>query len=254
MKKFGLIGNNISYSKSPLVHQKIAKSLNNRLEYCLLDVKENELEGLIKSLKNNNYQGFNVTIPYKETIIKYLDILTIRAQKIGAVNTIYLNSNGLVVGDNTDYEGFKVLFEKSSYQKNDRIIVLGSGGASKAVCNVLKDLTIDYKIVSRTPHKGYLSYQDLEKEFFDLIINTTPLGSQQYLNESPLDLNLSKNKKVIDLIYSPVNTPLMLSAKYSVNGLIMLIVQALYAQSLWFDFLIDDNILNHVINKIKDDI
>lgn len=234
MNKYGLIGYNISYSKSPFIHQQIAKTYNRKIIYDLIDIKESEITKYLKLLSENKYSGFNVTIPYKESIIKYLDELTPRASKIGAVNTIYYKDNKLI-GDNTDYYGFKILLESATNNFNQTFIVLGTGGASKAVCCVLKDLNIKHHIVSRTLKDGVITYQDIKNIKYDAIIQTTPVGSTQMLNKSVLASEYVKDKLLIDLIYEPKETLMMSYTKCAFNGYIMLIAQALKAQDIWFN-------------------
>ena len=260
MKTLGLIGHPLNHSKSPKLHQIIGNYLNRHIDYQLFDIADiSDVKLLIDGLKKGTYNGFNVTIPYKETIIPFLDVLTPKAQKIGAVNTIYLKDD-LVIGDNTDYAGFQYLFEKQIkiYNPNG-IVILGSGGAAKACYTVCKDFGYDPFVVSRQTKSGesfdkVISYKDLEHTKYDLIINATPIGMYPNNTLSPLEQDLVKDKYVIDLIYNPLPTTLMTNTDHSIGGLDMLIVQALESQKIWFneDSHINDDILRHTKEHLNE--
>src|SRR5690554_545147 len=239
MNKFGLIGNNISYSLSPKLHHIIADKTNYKLSYELIDIKEEEISKYLNLLKEKEFTGFNVTIPYKETIIKYLDVISPRASKIKAVNTIYLNKDGKLVGDNTDYYGFSELLKTNNVLKDiKKAYILGTGGAAKTVFHVLTDNDIETVNVTRdinntTGFKNLITYEDFKKiKEVDLVVNCTPVGS--ILNKGiPIHRSKQTIKKVVDLIYNPLNTELMDLGLESYNGIIMLIYQAIKAQAIW---------------------
>ncbi|HRF70979.1 MAG TPA: hypothetical protein PKV66_06085 [Candidatus Pelethenecus sp.] len=133
MKKYGLLGEKLSHSYSPTIHNFIFESLNIEASYTLLEVKEEELNSYIEALRNNEYHGFNVTIPYKKTILKYLDFIDAKAETIGSVNTVYLK-DGKVCGTNTDYDGFlETIVYHNLDVKHKNCYILGTGGASLAV-------------------------------------------------------------------------------------------------------------------------
>ncbi|VEU80350.1 shikimate dehydrogenase family protein [Haploplasma axanthum] len=247
MNNYGLLGNNISYSKSSELHRVIAKYFGFEVNYELIDIKEESLE---KYLKNKFYQGFNVTKPYKETIIKYLDELSLISKKTGAVNTIYYKNNKLY-GDNTDYYGFKYLISYYNIDiKNKRIAILGTGGAAKVIHYYLKKYTSDVYYISRTRKDNLtISYAEFPKYDFDIIINATPIGTFPNINESPISSEYVNNKIIIDLTYNPRETKLMSYTKDSYNGLIMLIVQALYASKKWGN---EVKINKRIVNEIKE--
>lgn len=254
MKVFGLIGHPLGHSKSPKLHKIIASYFSRQLVYKLFDMDHiDKVKPLIEGLKNGIYHGFNVTIPYKEAVLPFLDIITPKAQKIGAVNTIYFKDNQ-VIGDNTDYDGFLYLIKQQSIiKKIMNPIILGSGGAAKSSYAVLKDLGFDPVVVSRNPKDNVhfnhiISYDKLPSYSYDLVVNTTPIGMHPNINQSPLDESLVHDKFVIDLIYNPLETTLMKYAKHSIGGLDMLIVQAFKAQNIWFgeEKELKDDILNHI--------
>lgn len=239
MNKYGLIGNNISYSLSPKLHSLIAEKCGYELNYELIDISENEIDKYLKLLIKKEYLGFNVTIPYKEKIIKHLDLIKEKALKIGAVNTVYLNEDGFIVGDNTDYDGFLKLLETNKILKGvKKAYILGTGGAAKTAFHVLNDKKIEIVVVSRGKNevKGFnkvISYDEFKgiKEV-ELLINCTPVGG--ILNKGiPVKKSQQTILKIVDLIYNPLKTELMSLSEKSFNGLLMLIYQALESQYIW---------------------
>lgn len=255
MMTFGLIGHNISYSKSPRIHAYMAHQINIPFRYELLDIEKNQLRETIQLLKRGQYQGFNVTIPYKTDVLAYVDQLTDHAKRIGAVNTIYLK-DGKIMGDNTDYAGFKGLLAFNNiHVKKKEVYVLGTGGAAKAVYAVLTDLGAYVTVVSRNPQLSkrfsrVIGYQSIDPKAFDIIVNATPVGTYPHLNDSPIDVQLVKHKTVIDLIYRPEHTMLVQHAKRGVGGLDMLIIQAIHSEMDWFEKKI--HIKHHLIKEIKE--
>lgn len=236
MLRFGLIGKNISYSKSPKIHQVLAKHAHIDISYDLLDVDRTGISVLIEQLKLGDYHGFNVTQPYKEFIMKYIDVLTPQAKKIQAVNTVYIK-DGFVVGDNTDYDGFLGLLQKKYIDvSKKRIYILGTGGAAKACYHVLKDLDTNPIYVTRDPLKvnaETITYETLYQTDSDLLIHTTPVGTYPHVNETILNQAYVKDKVVIDLIYNPLKTQIIKDAKKGFNGLDMLMLQAIKSFSIW---------------------
>ncbi len=252
MMKYGLIGENISYSLSPKLHNLIAFKSGYSINYEIIDIKEEELSIYIELLKEGIYEGFNITIPYKEKVIQYLDKLTEQAKNIGAVNTVFLNDDGLVVGDNTDYYGFSKLLENNNILNNKikDAYILGSGGAAKTVYHVLTKHNINCIIVSRNKRhvKGFphvISYEDLEKiKHIELLINCTPVGTHPK-GGMPIKFVNQVFDVIIDLIYNPLRTDLMRLSSKSINGLEMLIYQAIESQKImrkaFYDVVKDDD-------------
>lgn len=234
---FGLIGNHISYSQSPVIHQKLGKLINEDIEYKILDIEEHQLGIYIDKLKSGEFQGFNVTKPYKECFFDYLDELSEVAKDIQAINTIYIK-DGKIIGDNTDVYGFEYLLDVNQIDvENKRVLILGTGGASKAVAYVLKNKGAKYQYASRIKDKKrdqkVISYDEINPYDFDIYINTTPVGTYPDIKSSPLHRDKISNQIVIDLIYNPKITEFMSYANQSVNGLMMLIAQAIQSESLW---------------------
>ena len=234
MKRFGLLGEKLSHSYSPTIHNFIYESCHIDASYSLLECKEGELGNYIAELKKGTYQGFNVTIPYKKTIIPYLDELDEKATKIGSVNTVYVRA-GKVYGTNTDYDGFLETIGHYRIEiKNKECYILGTGGASLAVHHVLKDLQGKCYVVSRNPKGNQLGYEELSKRKIDILINTTPVGMYPNTDDSPVSKQVAKQaKEVIDIIFNPSITKLLQEAGSSKNGLYMLMLQAIRAEEIW---------------------
>lgn len=240
MKTFGLIGKNISYSFSRTYFTEKFKKENIDAKYYNFDLEEiNQFRDVIKEMPD--LQGLNVTIPYKQEIIIFLDDLAPEAKEIGAVNTIKVNGNRLI-GYNTDYIGFSESIKPLLKSHHNKALILGTGGASKAIAYALRKLDIEYKFVSRDSGKGKLSYNDLSEEIIkdhNIIINTTPVGTFPDVEEYPKFPvgYLTKNHLVYDLIYNPEITQLLALAKKQgatvKNGLKMLELQAESAWNIW---------------------
>lgn len=241
MKTYGLIGYPLEHSFSgKYFAEKFEKENIQNCEYQLFPI-ENIQEFV--NLKKQNIAGLNVTIPYKEQVIPYLDELDEHANAIGAVNVIQIK-NGKTKGYNSDYYGFKdSLLDFLPKDFNSKALVLGTGGASKAIKQVLVDLSISFNIVSRKDGFDF-TYAELNERpeilaDFHLIINTTPLGTYPKVEEKP---NLpyqaiTKNHFIYDLVYNPSETAFMKAGASqganTINGLEMLIGQAEKSWEIW---------------------
>lgn len=241
-KKFGLLGKNISYSFSKKYFtEKFKKIGANHFAYKNFDVETVEDFKKIVS-ETKNLKGMNVTIPYKEAIIPHLSKLSKNAEIIGAVNTISISKKGTLKGHNTDYYGFKKSLKPLLQKHHYKALILGTGGASKAVAYALRKLNIEYDFVSRNPSEYEFSYEELNQDVFNdyqIIINTTPVGTFPNINDCPpLDYNLFTNKHIAyDLVYNPSETKFLQAAKAKgatvKNGWDMLVFQAEKAWKIW---------------------
>lgn len=243
MYKLGLIGKNISYSFSrAYFKKKFETDQITNVFYENFDIENISLfPSVIKNTKG--LKGLNVTIPYKEAVIPYLDKLNKKAKQIGAVNTIKITKKNKLIGYNTDYYGFKkALFPfLKPYHKN--ALILGTGGASKAIAFSLKKLNINYDYVSRNASNGIeFTYETLTEEIIkthQIIINSTPLGTFPNVEGCPnIPYNGITNKHILfDLIYNPEETAFLKKGKEKgatiINGLNMLKLQAEKAWSIW---------------------
>ena len=239
MRYFGLIGERLDYSFSKgYFAEKFEKENIPDCQYELYEIPSIEL--FPKLIKTNSFSGLNVTIPYKEVIIPYLDELDESAEEIGAVNTVAFEGNRLK-GYNTDIIGFEEsVMELIGNDKVEKALVLGTGGASKAIQYVLKKLDIKPCVVSRT--KGDIRYEELSEEQLiesTLIINCTPLGTHPKIKESPPILydHIGRKHLLYDLVYNPTTTRFMQHGidhgSCVKNGLEMLHLQADRSWEIW---------------------
>jgi shikimate dehydrogenase len=242
MSKFGLIGKQIDYSfsKAYFTNKFNTEGLQHTYENFDLDAIEDFPE-IVRATQN--LKGLNVTIPYKESIIPYLSSLDTTAQDIGAVNTIKIMNDGNLIGYNTDYYGFKKSIEPYLKSNHKKALILGTGGASKAIAFALKKLGINYNYVSRTASGiADYTYETVTEALIDehhIIINCTPLGTYPQTNACPLipyDA-ITKSHLLYDLIYNPEETKFLTIGKLKgakiCNGLEMLELQADKAWSIW---------------------
>ncbi len=242
MRKFGLIGYSLKHSFSKSYFEKKFTSLKiDDASYNNFELKNIEdLKEIIRI--NSSILGLNVTIPYKQSVIPYLDEIDAEAMKIGSVNVIKYR-NQKMIGFNTDHLGFKKSLLDWIPNKNFSALVLGSGGSSNAICYSLKKLKIPYKIVSRLSGKSTISYDELLKTNYlinhNLIINTTPLGMYPNVDTLP-NLNfdqINSNHYVFDLVYNPEETKLLSITKRNgaivKNGYDMLVNQAELSWEIW---------------------
>ncbi|MBD0833266.1 shikimate dehydrogenase family protein [Aestuariibaculum sediminum] len=243
MNKLGLLGRNISYSFSrSYFKKKFEDEQIHNTTYENFDIPS--IDDLPKILINTKgLKGFNVTIPYKQEVIPYLDKLNKKAKAIGAVNTIRVTKKGKLIGYNTDCYGFKKSLKPHLKKHHKSALILGTGGASKAVAYSLDKLGISYKYVSRSASKGVeYTYKDLTESIIKdnkVIVNCTPLGTFPNIENRPdIPYNGITSKHILfDLIYNPEETTfLKLGKKHqakTINGLNMLIFQAEKAWSIW---------------------
>lgn len=246
-KKYGLLGEHLSHSFSPQIHKSLAD-----YQYDLYEVGKEELSEWVKS---NDLAGFNVTIPYKQVIMKYCDRLSELALLIGAVNTVVWLPDGTLYGDNTDYYGFEYMLSLLSLDvKDKKALVLGSGGASKTVQAVLKNLGAQVIVVSREGENNY-SNINLHKDAF-LIVNTTPVGMYPDTGKSLVNLSdFPECCGVCDVIYNPAKTDLLLQAEALgipfINGLSMLVAQAKRAAEVFTGAMLSDNVTEKIRAQVE---
>lgn len=260
-KIVGLIGYPLGHSISPQMHNTAFKFLGLNYEYLAFEVHPNDLIKALDGFKATHIAGFNVTIPFKEKIVEYLDEVTKLARLIGAVNTVE-NQEGRLIGYNTDGPGFiESIREEAGFDpKGKKSVVLGAGGAGKAVSLMLahegakevtimdidekkaKDLSLYLNAHFGTKTLGILpSSQELQTKIKEanLLVNATPIGMHPNIDASPLDKNIELHPKLLvyDLVYNPAKTKLMEKAEKAgaktVSGLGMLIRQGALAFSIF---------------------
>ena len=238
--KYGLIGKDISYSfsKKYFTQKFINEGLNN-CSYENYDI--NSISELLEVINDTKIKGLNVTIPYKESVIELLNHIDPIAKKIGAVNTIKIDKQNKLLGYNTDYIGFKQSLE-SNISNQKRALILGTGGASKAIVYALKTLNIKTLLVSRKKREESINYEDISNQVIKdhtIIINCTPLGTYPNIEECPKIpyQYITERHLCYDLIYNPIKTKfLILSEKEGasiINGNEMLENQAIESWKIW---------------------
>jgi shikimate dehydrogenase len=245
---FGLLGEKLSHSYSPMIHAMLSD-----YTYKLFEKSPGEVESFLKS---GSFNGLNVTIPYKKTAMAYCDELSDRAREIGSVNTIVRREDGSLFGDNTDYFGFSYMIKKSGVNiSGKKALVLGSGGAGLTVRAVLRDFNAAGIItVSR---RGEDNYNNLHKHFdADILVNTTPVGMYPDNGRSIVRLReFDKLSGVFDLIFNPDKTELLLEAEVlgipRSNGLRMLVAQAAKAAELFSGVRTDSADIDKITGVIR---
>ena len=239
MSKYGCIGKKLTHSFSKEIHAKLAD-----YNYTLIELTEEELPSF---LTRKEFCAVNVTIPYKQTVIPFLDELSDIARRIGAVNTI-VNRDGKLYGYNTDYYGMKALTIRAGLAFNGKkVLVLGTGGTSKTACVLAADLgTAEVLTVSRRESAEHVTYEQAATDHTDaqIIINTTPCGMYPDVEGTPIDLApFTRLEGVIDAVYNPLRTNLVLDAKErglkAEGGLYMLVMQAVVAVEKFLDTTIE---------------
>lgn len=243
----GLLGRKLSHSYSPQIHNSLAD-----YSYSLYEVEPDNLE---EFFHNTPFTGINVTIPYKIAVIPYCTELSACAQKLGAVNTIVRRPDGSLIGHNTDYFGFQSMLQKSGLSvAGKKVLVLGSGGASATVVAVLRELYALPIVISRT---GENNYDNLHLHAdASVIVNATPVGMFPNVENAPIDLHaFPKLEGVLDLIYNPARTKLLLQAEQmglaTENGLWMLVAQAKESSEWFTGNSIDDAMIAKIHVKLR---
>ena len=245
--KCGLLGRKLGHSYSPQIHSNLGD-----YPYVLFEKEPEEIEDF---LKNGDFTGINVTIPYKKEVIPYLDELTPTARKMGAVNTVVRRADGTLLGHNTDHFGFASMVRRSGLDvTGKKALVLGSGGASNTAVAVLQDLGARVVIISRS---GENNYENLHLHAdASVIVNTTPVGMYPNVGTSPVDLaRFPKLEGVLDVVYNPARTQLLLDAEKldipAENGLWMLVAQAKESAEYFTGNPISDSMIAHIHRKLS---
>lgn len=245
---YGLLGEHLSHSFSPQIHARLGD-----YDYKLFEVAPDDLGAFLQA---KNFNGLNVTIPYKKTVIPYLAGLSENAQRIGAVNTIVKHADGTLWGDNTDYDGFLYMVRRSSAAvKGKKAIVLGTGGASAPVAAVLSDLGA--REVIKISRSGENNYENIARHYdADILVNTTPVGMYPKNGKAPLSLEgFRKLSCVLDIIYNPHKTALTLDAERrgipAFTGLLMLVAQAKRAAELFLGTDIPDARTDEILAELE---
>ncbi len=257
-KVCGVIGDPIEHTMSPVMHNAAFKKLGLDYVYLAFPVKQEELGQAIEGMRALNIRGLSITIPHKVTVSPFLDELDTLADKIGAINTI-VNSNGVLKGYNTDATGFlQALLERGIEPKEKRVVILGAGGASRAISFTLAERGASLVILNRTWDKAEVCANRISEIFqseatalklnrenlatslsqADILVNATSVGMSPNINETPVTSNLLKPSLIVfDIVYNPIKTRLQREAEVAgatvISGLDMLVWQGALAFEKW---------------------
>jgi shikimate dehydrogenase len=263
--KFGLLGAKLGHSLSPQIHQEVFRQLGIEASYELIEVSAEKLADKVTDLRKS-FRGLNVTIPHKVAVMERLDNVAPEAKAIGAVNTILFEA-GRADGFNTDYFGFARLLEHNGLiPEGKEVCVLGTGGASRAILQCVTDMqakkiTVISRSVQNAPEDiraryDVRTYDDLRTMGGDLLINCTPVGMYPQMDASPVDEAVIEHfAAAVDIIYNPAETQFMKLArqqgKPAVNGLFMLVAQAVAADEIWLGRKLNAGLIADVTGKVR---
>ncbi|HIV17450.1 MAG TPA: shikimate dehydrogenase [Candidatus Alectryocaccobium stercorigallinarum] len=248
--QYGLIGEHLPHSFSKIIHEDIGL-----YEYELHEVAKEDIDSF---MKQKDFKAINVTIPYKQTVIPYLDEISERAEAIGAVNTI-VNREGKLFGDNTDFGGMLSLIDKMGLElSGKKVLILGTGGTSRTAFAVAKSMDAkEIHKVSRVAKEGSISYEEMYEKHADadIIINTTPCGMFPDTYKRPVDLERFSNiEGVVDAIYNPLSSMLVQQAKElgakAQGGLYMLVAQAVLAAEIFTDQILEEDLIDKIYGRL----
>lgn len=271
-KRFAIIGNPISHSLSPVLHNYWYKKYKIDADYSLMNIEESDLKSVAEKIRNKELDGINITLPYKQKIIPYLDQLINDAKLTNSVNTVFLDNSNVLIGENTDCYGLQAAYLKEIIDVNNKkALVMGAGGVSPSVILALKKSKIQkISLTNRTYEKSFflkkkfnfidtINWENLENEIanFDIIVNATSLGLKNS-EDFQVDFSKVKNNSVfIDTIYNPLETKTLKFLKdkgvNTFNGLEMFIYQGQKSFYLWnkVNPEIDNELIDLLVSKLK---
>lgn len=251
--KYGLLGRKLSHSLSVPIHRAFFERRRLADSYELLELEPDQVRNLRALMEAEGFGALNVTIPYKQAVMPLCDELTDSAQRVGAVNTL-LRKGGRLIGHNTDWYGFEALLAHAGIEPKGRVCaVLGAtGGAAKAATQALRAGGAELYLVSR---QGPMTYDDLSRADFDLLVNCTPVGMFPDIDASPVPREVAARADVLDMIYNPAETALMANARAAgrraENGLYMLVAQAVAAEAFWRGEPIDRDAIRFIYAQMR---
>lgn len=269
--KFGLIGEKLGHSQSPAIHTKLFQLLGIQGTYDLIEMNRRDVPNELIRLKREGYVGLNVTIPYKIEVMPFLADIAHEAQVIGAVNTIYMTAEG-DFGYNTDYSGFGRSLDHAGIAVKDKeCVVLGTGGAARAIVKCLYDkgaktITVasrnpqekkEFTAFAKTLHGRMVSYEELAaQKDGDVLVNCTPVGMYPNVDASPLAKEIVAHyPAVVDLIYNPKMTRILQYAQQqgakTLNGMYMLVAQAIGSEEIWQKQHIDNAVIEEIAKEME---
>ncbi len=258
---YGVFGNPIAHSLSPLMHNLAFESCGINSVYLAFNVTD--IETAVNGIKALNIKGVSVTIPHKITVMEYLDEIDQNALKIGAVNTI-VNRDGMLSGFNSDGIGAMMALKQKTAIDNRRIALIGAGGAARAIADAVTTAKAGLTIINRTRSRGealardfnadFLPPQEISQRKFDILINTTPLGMTPNIHSMPIPADeLSREMVVMDIVYNPLKTKLLQEAEkkgcQTVDGLAMFVYQGAFQFELWTGRKAPVNLMRKTVEK-----
>jgi len=273
MKKFSIIGKPVDHSLSPTLHNYWFKKHNIEAHYSLLGIEENNIKNVIDKIRNKEIKGINITIPYKEKVVPYLDRLVNDAKITRSVNTVYMNDDGEIIGENTDVYGIQAAYLKEiENEKISNALIIGAGGICPSVIVALKKLNLNnISVINRTLDRAIflkkkfkeiniIKWEELKSTIknFDIIINATSLGLKNGKNFDFLFENYKKKLIYIDIVYNPMKTKMLQHLESNnikvFNGLDMFVYQGQKSFYLWnkVNPEIDNNLINLLKSKLND--
>lgn len=271
MEFYGLIGEKLGHSYSPQIQQRLLELLGVQGGYKLFEIPKDKIGGAAAAIRLLGIKGVNVTIPYKQELLGQVDALSPEAEAIGAVNTLLLREDGTLYGANTDYFGFGRMVASAGITIRDKVcVVLGAGGASKAVLAYLKDAGAKMiYLVSRDPARPVslpngvcvtrVGYSQLDALKGDVLINTTPVGMYPNTGISPVAPEvIAQFDALVDLIYNPTETEFLRlgrsMGKTTCDGLYMLVAQAARSQEIWQGRPVEEAVIRQIYGEIKEEL
>lgn len=265
---YGLLGEKLTHSVSPQIHSMVFNKLAMNGYYHLFEFESKDLKVIMEGFKVIKPRGINVTIPYKIKVMEFLDEISIEAKEIGAVNTLKFKDDK-IIGYNTDYFGIGMLFDKYDIKvKNKRATILGNGGVAVTMVQYLlnsgvSEITVVTRNVSKLKENSkfnsckLVSYNDIEEiKGTGIVVNCTPLGMYPNLDNSPIEKkHIGKFESAVEMIYNPKTTLFLKYAQEeglkAVNGLYMLVGQAIASQEIWNDVKIPKSIIDQIYDDLE---
>lgn len=247
MQTYGILAHPTGHSLSPLIHNAAFKELAIEAEYVVFDIKPEDLESFVQFVRDENIEGLSVSIPHKIEVMKYLDEVDEKAQKIGAVNTVFWKNDKLC-GTNTDVDGAMMALEEKTDLKDKKVCLFGSGGAARAIAYGLKEKGAQITIIGTNLDKAkslacplhciYGIKASYKVNTYDIVINATPVGMSPNIDKSILNAeDLHKGQVVFDIVYNPLNTKLIQEGQkagcINIKGERMFLLQAVKQFEIW---------------------
>ena len=274
-KKYGIMGKPLSHSLSPTLHNFWFKKNNLKAKYSLIEVEKKQIRDIINKIRTKDLHGINITVPYKQEVIPYLDLVVNDAKETSSINTVYLNNENKIVGENTDVYGFEQSFVNKLIDENlieKKFMILGAGGVTPSLIYALKKRGIKKVFISnrtlqkaenikvKFPYVEIISWEEIyqKSEDMDVIVNATSLGMKNSPDFETFFKKLKSSLVYYDVIYNPLETKMLKNLKENkvktFNGLEMFLFQGQKSFSIWNKITppVDEEIKKIIISNLKD--